>query len=163
MKLRKALQIAKNSLETQLNEIEYTAKFWGEKIDMQRKIDLVQAIEVVKGIGRAYLGNKPELIAPFTVWLECLGGNEPARDLDLTAGGIGYDTGGIDPVHKFPTLKAAQEYAEFWDEFILDKNGIHCGEGGTCPECRGMSEEETGRGPCGNCDGNGNHKQEESK
>ena len=83
----------------------------------------------------------------YIVYMECLGGDEPARDM---GGAIGYNTGGNEKIHKFHTLNAAKEYAEFNDEYIMSNSGEYFGNGSICSECRGTTPEYTG-GACGSC------------
>jgi len=83
----------------------------------------------------------------YVVYLECLGGDLPARNIDDI---ITYDSGGNDEIHRFETLAAAQEYAEFNDEYIMSNSGEYLGSGLICSDCRGMPPEYSG-GVCESC------------
>ena len=90
--------------------------------------------------------NKPRNIY-YIVYMECLGGDLPARNID---GVITFDSLDNNKIHKFKSLTAAKKYAEFNDEYIVSNSGEYIASGSICSDCRGMTAEYSG-GVCQSC------------
>lgn len=107
----------------------------------------------------------------YTVYLECLGGDEPLQHWDCNGEqSLGYDSTLIDDEktdsqHWFDTLEEAREFVEFSDEYIededgrpSDKYGNWYGHGMNCSDCMGRGHIETTTRKtvdCDTCEGTG--------
>jgi len=104
----------------------------------------------------------------YTVYIECLGGDEQLVSDVKTGETMGYDPDqdNVKP-HWFDTLEEAREWVEFSDEYIededgrLDKDGNWYGHGKLCSDCMGrghgseMVDGHLVEDKCEECDGTG--------
>jgi hypothetical protein len=104
----------------------------------------------------------------YTVYVECLGGDEQLVSDVKTGETMGYDPyqDNVKP-HWFDTLEEAREFVEFSDEYIqdedgrLDKDGNWYGNGKLCSDCMGrghgseMVDGHLVEDKCEECDGIG--------
>jgi hypothetical protein len=106
----------------------------------------------------------------YTVYLECLGGDEPLQHWDCNGDqSLGYDStmsedDTTDSQHWFDTLEEAREFVEFSDEYIQDedgrlsdKDGNWYGHGKECSDCMGRGHQDSNieDEKCDTCDGTG--------
>ena len=103
----------------------------------------------------------------YTVYLECLGGDEPLQHWDCNGEqSLGYDSTVAegDSQHWFDTLEEAREFVEFSDEYIQDedgrlsdKDGNWYGHGKECSDCMGRGHQDSNieDEKCDTCDGTG--------
>ena len=100
----------------------------------------------------------------YTVYVECLGGDEQLVSDVKTGETMGYDLyqDNVKP-HWFDTLEEAREFVEFSDEYIqdedgrLDKDGNWYGNGKLCSDCMGRGHQDSNieDEKCDTCDGTG--------
>jgi len=105
----------------------------------------------------------------YTVYVECLGGDEQLVSDLKTGDTMGFDLtqDNVKP-HWFDTLKEAREFIEFSDEYIEDetgrlgdKDGNWYGHGMECSDCMGrghgsdMVDGKLVEDKCDTCEGTG--------
>ena len=110
----------------------------------------------------------------YTVYVECLGGDEQLVSDVETGDTMGFDLtqDNVKP-HWFDTLKEAREFVEFSDEYIededgrlSDKDGNWYGHGMECSDCmgRGHMDNDPIKGDideCDTCEGTGKFQEYE--
>ena len=101
----------------------------------------------------------------YTVYIECLGGDEQLASDVETGETMGFDLSqdNVKP-HWFDTLEEAREWIEFSDEYIQDedgrlndKDGNWYGHGKECSDCMGRGHQDSNieDEKCDTCDGTG--------